>query len=567
MDQTTCKKQSSLEVQPTGIPLFDTILKGGIPLGHNILLSGYAGTGKTIFALQWLFNGYKQYEQPGLYFTFTEPLAKVMGHVQDMEFFDKSLLNPVQIHITDLGFLFKMLHLEEKRIMRDNIDNIIDLISNMIKEMHAKRLVIDSITAMCYILRDKDLIRYFIFKLGAVLTTLECTTFMTSEISGTTMSMFNVEEFIADGLIYLEHIFNRRGSQRRLKILKMRGKDFDTGLHYYTISNSGIKLINAYKPKLDYTITSDKITTGISGLDKMCEGGIFKSSFTLVAGATGTGKTIMSNQFLLNGLQHGRSCLYVSFDESHDQILRNASIFGWDFQQYETNGQLEFLCKFPEEMFLEEYLDRIISTIDRKKITKCVIDSISGAGLVFPEEDFRDFIKKIVSALKERNVTTFITTLSSTFIGSTTMKDSTLFSLTDNIFLLNYVEVEGELCHVISIIKTRGSHHDKKLRKYAITSNGIVIGEELTSFEGTITGSSKRIAASFYDQMRDEFIRSLGTEGLNIYNDLKKKGLTNDTIKHAVQNLVEKGLLSQDDADSFLHRCFHLYTHYQLKHT
>ncbi|HEC89878.1 MAG TPA: PAS domain S-box protein, partial [Thermoplasmatales archaeon] len=219
-----------------------------------------------------------------------------------------------------------------------------------------------------------------------------------------------------------------------------------------------------------------------------------EGSTTLIAGPSGTGKTILSLQFLVEGLKRGESCFYMGFEESKDQLFRNAMGFGWDLESFERDGLLTVSCVYPGDKLLEEHLRDIIRVVEEKKIKRCVIDSLSALSNNFDRNSVSEFSLRLNGFLKNHGVTTLFTSITGAVIGSSTLAESKLSSITDNIIMLRYVEMQGRLESVINVLKMRGSTHDNDLKRYRITDKGIVVEESLTNYEGVMTGVSKKIA-------------------------------------------------------------------------
>ncbi len=193
------------EVRQTGIDGLDETLQGGIPEGHVVLLRGKAGTGKTILSMQWLFEGQKQFDESGIYIAATEPFEKALQNMNSMDFFDEEALNEGNIKVTDLRSIMDALGIKGgEDVVREDVDNLVDVIRDFVEDYDAKRLVIDSITAAGLRFGDKGLFRDFIFRLGTVLSGLGCTTFLISEKEYS--SRFEVEDFISDGIIELDYV-------------------------------------------------------------------------------------------------------------------------------------------------------------------------------------------------------------------------------------------------------------------------------------------------------------------------------------------------------------------------
>jgi len=228
----------------TGIKELDVALNGGFPEGACVLVAGSSGTGKTILGLEYLFRGTKEFHENGVYVTLTEPLFKVLQNLEGFDFYDREAVMSGAITIMDLRQLSEKMGLKLGMIMIQEPEVILDILENTVKGVKAKRLVLDSVTAVCYHLKDPEKIRNFIFKLGTSLAGMGCTTILISEIppNERIFSRFGVEEFICDGIVLLEQ-FERKGTLfRTLQVVKMRGKDHKRDKQMLVITPQGIKL-------------------------------------------------------------------------------------------------------------------------------------------------------------------------------------------------------------------------------------------------------------------------------------------------------------------------------------
>lgn len=208
----------------TGVEALDLQLGGGIPVGSTVLMVGSSGSGKTTLCMEFLINGAKQGER-GVFFTITEPLFKLTKNLEGFKFYDKKLIESGMVNLIDLRIISERLGLDTEKYSVEDASALLDVLKDIAEELNVKRLVIDSITALCYRLQTREMIRDFIFKLGSSLAAMKCTTFLTSEVPPQTFtySQYGIEEFISDGIIFLGDI-NRKGDLiRTLQVIKMRG--------------------------------------------------------------------------------------------------------------------------------------------------------------------------------------------------------------------------------------------------------------------------------------------------------------------------------------------------------
>jgi len=535
--------QNLLLNSPTGIKELDNSLSGGFPKGAVVLLAGSSGSGKTILSLQWLFEGVRNNEN-GVYVTVTEPLFDIIKNLEGMKFYDRSFVEDERLKIVDIRDIYEKKGFDPAKVL--------SVIEEQVKSANAKRLCIDSITSIAYSLNDKALIRQFIFELGKILKVLGCTTILTGEVTEKDrFSVYGVEEFISDAILVLDNIEERNRHQRRIQIIKVRGRSHKSEDIYFKITGNGIEVFPDFVPALEYSSTTERLSTGVELLDKMLFGGLFKGSSTLVSGSTGTGKTLAGMQFIADGLKKGENCLYSSFEESREQLIRNAKSFGWDLEEYEKKGLLTLRSVYPGKKLLEEHFADIQKIVEEKQIKRCAVDSLSAISHSFPEDIFLNFTHRLNDYLKMHNVTTIFTTATGALVGTTTLAESHLSTMTDNILLLRYVEIEGELMRVMNIVKVRGSAHSKGLRQYDITGKGLVIGTSLSGYEGILTGVTRKVSETVEEQLSSEFKNFLGPMAKQIFAGIKEQGLTKENIFSYIDELTNQGIVKKEDAEPF----------------
>lgn len=246
--------------------------------------------------------------------------------------------------------------------------------------------------------------------------------------------------------------------------------------------------------------------TGIPELDEMLHGGFMQGDSVLVAGSAGTGKTTLALQHLVNGItKFGENGIYVTFEELPDQIHRDASNFGWDLTQMEKDGKFRLVCTSPNLLLEsgdgENILDSFIKDIHPRRI---VIDSLSHLSMFVEESEFRKEIYRLVMYLKTKGLSSLLLWEAPQLMGQVnSLTDTGTSFLVDSIILLKPVEIESSMRKALVVLKMRGSDHDKRLREFEITSQGIKLVAPFTDYEGIMTGSPRKI-------MTKEAVRAWG---------------------------------------------------------
>jgi circadian clock protein KaiC len=248
--------------------------------------------------------------------------------------------------------------------------------------------------------------------------------------------------------------------------------------------------------ELTHKSSTLRITSGNGDLDALCGGGFFRGSIILVSGATGTGKTLISSEFIGGGVVSGERCLWLGFEESRDQLFRNALGWGRDFAQSERKGLLRVSCRYPEALPIEEHLLYIKREIDELEPTRVALDGLSALERISTSQTFREFVVELTAYLRTREITGLLTATTSAILGGQLVTDAHVSSLTDSIVLLRYVELLSEMRRGITVLKMRGSPHDPHIREFSIDDMGMHIGEPFRNVSGILTGNPRQETAA-----------------------------------------------------------------------
>ncbi len=475
----------------TMIEGLDDITHGGLPIGRATLVSGTSGTGKTLFAMQFLYNGIVGLDEPGIFVTFEESPADIIKNAYSFNWDLPALIEQGKLFILDASP-----DPEGQEVVGEfDLSALIERIQYAILKYKAKRVAIDSITAIFQQYDSLSMVRREIFRLVARLKLLGVTTVMTTERESEygAVARFGVEEFVSDNVIILRNVLEGERRHRTAEILKLRGTTHMKGEFPFTMTKSGINIFPLGAMRLTQKSSNARVSSGISTLDEMCGGGYFKDSIILITGATGTGKTLMVSKFLENGCQNGERAILFAYEESRQQLTRNASSWGTDFDRWESSGLLKIICVYPESLGLEDHLQVIKSEIAEFKPSRIAIDSLSALARGVSNNTFRQFVIGLTGFVKQEEITGLFTNTTDQFMGSHSITESHISTITDTIILLQYVEIRGQMSRAINVFKMRGSYHDNRIREYVITERGAEIKDSFEGFERILSGSPTRV--------------------------------------------------------------------------
>ncbi|HEY9694213.1 MAG TPA: circadian clock protein KaiC [Oculatellaceae cyanobacterium] len=487
-------EEPSIGVQKikTMIEGFDDITHGGLPAGRATIVSGTSGTGKTMLAVQFVYNGISNFNEPGIFVTFEESPSDIIKNAYSFGWDLQKLINEGKLFVLDASPDPE----GQEVVGHFDLSALIERIQYAIRKYKAKRVSIDSVTAVFQQYDAASVVRREIFRLVARLKQLGVTTIMTTERVEEygPVARYGVEEFVSDNVVIVRNVLEGERRRRTMEILKLRGTTHMKGEYPFTITNNGINIFPLGAMRLTQRSSNIRVSSGVKTLDEMCGGGFFKDSIILVTGGTGTGKTLLVSKFLQEGCMSGERAILFAFEESRAQLSRNASSWGINFEELERKGLLKILCTYPESAGLEDHLQIIKSEIAEFQPSRIAIDSLSALDRGVSNNAFRQFVIGITGYAKQEEITGFFTNTTDQFMGSNSITESHISTITDTILLLQYVEIRGEMSRAINVFKMRGSWHDKGIREYTISKDGPDIKDSFRNYEGIISGSPSRIS-------------------------------------------------------------------------
>jgi len=470
----------------TGVPGLDEVLGGGLPEFSFNLIAGPPGCGKTTLAHQMMFN-LATPERPALFFTVLgEPPLKMLRYQQQFDFFDSEAINR-SIRYINLA----------DDTLAGNLDEVLRRIVAEV-EAHGPALVfVDSFRSVVLASQTQDNpnnnLPQFVQQLGMLMTTWQATTFLIGEYFTETDT--NPIFTVADGLIWLRQSVQRNSMVRKMEIMKMRGQPTLPGLHTFRIDTSGIKVfapaaISVKKQDdLSKNVVPPRLKMGIPQLDEMLGGGLPQGYSLLVAGPSGSGKSILAASFLAEGARTGETGVIAMFEQrpSHSQNATLARLIKSD--------KVGLVDSHAPDTSIDEIVQLLLSEIKRLKATRVVIDSLSGFELALAptfREDFRESLSRMVTALTSVGVSVLMTSeLEDRYTDLRFSPYGTAF-LTDAIIVQRYIEVQSRLLRIMAVVKVRASAHSDELRLYRIDDKGLQIDDMLLDQEGLLGGRPTR---------------------------------------------------------------------------
>jgi circadian clock protein KaiC len=467
---------------------FDIISMGGLPKGRVTLVSGTTGSGKTIFATQFIVEGLKR-DENAVFVTFEEPADDLY---QNMAAFGWDLRRwETEKRLAFVDGSYDPSADSGTVVGSYDLGGLVARIEHAIKSVKASRVVLDSFSAVLGQFPDPGTLRAELFRISHDLKKLGVTTIITAErpTDYGDLSRSGVEEFVADNVVLLRNVISDEKRRRTVEVLKLRGARHQRGEFPATIlSETGYIVVPLSGAQLKQRSSDIRITSGVPRLDEMCGGGYFRDSVILVSGATGTGKTLLVSEFLKGAMQTDERVLFFAFEESRDQLIRNATGWGIDLIEMEEAGKLKLFCQYPEITGPEEHLVDIKAAIEAFRPARVAIDSLSAIERVSAGKSFREFVLGLTSYIKDHDICGIFTASSERLLGGTSITDSHISTITDTIILLRYVERRGEIHRGVTVLKMRGSAHDKSIREFTIDQHGMHIGEPLRQVSGILSG-------------------------------------------------------------------------------
>ncbi|HEX8949086.1 MAG TPA: circadian clock protein KaiC [Dissulfurispiraceae bacterium] len=474
----------------SGIKGLDQITGGGLPKGRSSLICGGAGAGKTLFAMEYLVKGATQFNENGVYVAFEETPEELIQNTASLGFHLDTLIRENKVAVSHI----RIERTEIEVTGEFDLEGLFVRIGYLIDSIGAKRVVLDTLEALFASLPNEAILRAELRRLFRWLKDRGVTSVITAERGGEgTLTRHGIEEYVSDCVILLSHKVAEQISTRRLRIIKYRGTLHGTNEYPFLIERDGISILPITSVELTYKVSSKRVSSGIERLDAMLggKGGYYEGSSILASGTAGTGKTSLSASFAEATCKAGGKCLYVAFEESDDQIMRNMKSIGIGLEPWVKKGTLRFHAVRPTFYGLEMHLVKIHDLVNDFTPDAVVVDPLSSLTSIGNPLEVNLMLSRLVDFLKGRGITAMFTNLAHP--EATEKTEVAISSLIDTWLLLRTTEVNGERNRTLYILKSRGMAHSNQVREFLITEQGIQISDVYVGAGQVFTGSSRLV--------------------------------------------------------------------------
>jgi circadian clock protein KaiC len=495
--QSTAQIRSGkLAKAPTGIDGFDDITFGGLPKGRPTLVCGTAGSGKTLFGLEFLVRGATEHGENGVLLAFEETPEELAQNVASLGFDLEGLIRGGKI-ATDFIQIGRN---EVEETGEYDLEGLFLRLGHAIDSVNAKRVFIDTIEVLFSALKDEFILRAELRRLFRWLKDRGVTTVITAERGDGSLTRYGLEEYVSDCVILLDNRIVQQAAVRRLRVVKYRGSGHGTSEYPFLIGEGGFSVLPLSAITLEHGSSTARQSTGVPGLDKMLEDkGYYKGSTILITGTAGTGKSSLAACFANSICASGKRCLYFAFEEGVKQIQRNTASIGLNLEKWVAQKRLVFHAARPTEQGLETHLAIIGKMVRQHRPDAVIIDPITNFEMIGDGHEVKAMLMRLVDLLKQAQVTCLFTSLTT---GGQAQEATSvgISSLVDTWIQMRDIESNGERNRVIYVLKSRGMAHSNQIREFIITSAGIRLVEAYIGPAGNLLTGTARLQQEALDR-------------------------------------------------------------------
>jgi len=470
---------------PTGIAGLDDILLGGLPAGRPTLICGGAGCGKTLFSMIFLMHGATRFGEPGVFVSFEETGKDLAANVASLGFDVPHLIAAKKLAVDHI----RIERSEIEETGEYDLEGLFVRLGYAVNQVGAKRVVLDTLEALFSSLSDEAVLRAELRRLFGWLKEHGLTAIITAERGEGALTRHGLEEYVSDCVILLDNRVQEQVTTRRLRVVKYRGSAHGTNEYPFLLDEHGITVVPLSSAGLAHRVSSEIVSTGVPGLDAMLGAhGIYRGSSVLISGVAGSGKTILGGSFVAAACARGERCMFFSFEEAPEQLLRNLGSAGIHLRPHLDAGRLRFEATRPTAHGFEMHLARMHRELDEFDPTMVVVDPVTC--FRGPQADVHALLLRMLDMLKSRGITTIFTSLTSSQ-ERTAQSDFGLSSLMDTWISLMDIETNGERNRGLYVLKSRGMSHSNQISEYQLTNDGLKLIDPYLGAAGVLTGSAR----------------------------------------------------------------------------
>jgi circadian clock protein KaiC len=476
-----------LAKSPTGIGGLDQVLGGGLPSGRATLLSGGAGTGKTLLGLEFLIHGAQRFGETGVFMSFEESASELAVNVASFGMDLGGLVAADRLRVDEVQFD----RFDTDHAGAYDLEGLFIRMGHAIDAIGAKRVVLDTVDVLFAGVLEPTVVRTELMRLFRWLKERGVTAIVTAERGHAELTRHGIEEFVADCVIVLDHRVEHESSVRRLRIVKYRGSAHGTDEYPFLIDDDGLWVNPVSGVTLDYAASTERVSTGIRDLDVMLGGGgVYRGSSVLLSGTAGTGKTSISASFIDAACRRGERCVFFSFEESSDQIVRDLRSIGLDLQPWIDAGQLVIRSVRPTAYGLEQHLLRMFRMIDEVEPHVVVVDPITTFTAIASARSVAATIGRLMDKCRGLGITSVFASLN---VGGSPLEstDAHVSSVADVWIVVRDIESDGERNRALYVLKARGLGHSNQVREFVFHDTGIELLPVHVDADGVKIGSAR----------------------------------------------------------------------------
>ncbi|RKH10593.1 AAA family ATPase [Corallococcus sp. CA053C] len=482
-------QSSKSSLFPSGIPSFDALLGGGIPQRQALIVTGTPGCGKTVLCSQVAFEAAARGIPVVMATVTSEPHDKLMGALSGFDFFQPELLGE------------KLFVISAYSALKRGPKEARDLLLQTVRERGAGLLFIDGLRSIRDLWMDEARLREFLYELGIGLSASNCVGLFTTEYPLERL-MALPEATTVDGIVSLSVMPHGSRRVRRVEVVKLRGQNHLVGEHVMLINKTGVEFV----PRLEATPldfhdeppTLERKGFGLPELDALMHGGLPELSTTMLAGSMGIGKTLLATHFAADGARKGEKALFISFFDSPAMLMARAKRVGLDVAALRGDGLLTLQHVPPMEVEADVLVQDILRKVETLGVKRLVLDGLSDLELsILDPIRRRTFLASLAMRLRMMGVTSVFTREVPKIVGTELdFSDAPVAILGENLLLLRYVELHGQMHRILSVLKMRDSKYVTDLREFQINDTGVKVLAPLRSAAGLLTGQARPIGTT-----------------------------------------------------------------------